>query len=179
MSLLSFLLLVSLVCVVVSHFRLNQENRELKQENDRLMSEAGYVVVHDANKIYLRKVESLDELTWRYRVYLPPQKTYLLSVKAGRGGGGAGTIRPMQDQFTLTVAVRRDSRGKWAVIITMPKSSFRTGANDEVAEKLADRRIPTNLQEDQKELTPDKPFDLVGRVTSEFHVWIEPFVEPM
>ena len=61
-SLLSFLLLSTLICVAVSHYRLMQENKVLNQRNDDLVREIGYLIVDDRNKIYVRQLESFEEL---------------------------------------------------------------------------------------------------------------------
>ena len=60
-SLLSFLLAVSLICVSASNFRLGRDNQLLKKKNDELMTEMGYLVVHDPTKIYMRPVEKQED----------------------------------------------------------------------------------------------------------------------
>ena len=71
-SLLSLMLLTGLICVSASHFRLTAEVNQLKLTNNELRTELGYLVIDDPEKAYLRSLESLEALKWRFRVYLPP-----------------------------------------------------------------------------------------------------------
>lgn len=112
-SLLSFLLFAGLICVSVSHFRVVSENHELKRKNSDLENELGYINVADPDAIYIRKLETLDELTWRFRVCLPPKNTYMLHMKYSGGASGM-SLKQRPDQFTLSVGIRKTVNGNGA-----------------------------------------------------------------
>ena len=51
--------------------RLMAENAKLMAENAELRTEAGYLNIEDPNKVCVLQLPSLDDLTWRCKVYLP------------------------------------------------------------------------------------------------------------
>lgn len=173
LSLLSFLLLVSLICVSASYFQLSRQNRQLKKKCDDLMWEIGYLVIHNPTKIYFRQIGGTDDLTWSHRVYLPPEREYSLL----NNDGWRRSIRNAE-QFTITVAVRRDANSKWRVTVKLPNGGVSSFVIDsDVAEKLSQTQYSPFSRSDQKEFDPDQPLDLL-RVGDEFRIWIEPAPRP-
>ena len=115
-SLLSFLLLTGLIGVTASHFRLTADVRQLRRKNKELRNELGFLDVTDPMKVYVKPLESLDALTWRVRVYLPPNKPFHLQVAhewvdvgTPRIASGTGPISS-SGEFTLTAG---QSRREW------------------------------------------------------------------
>jgi len=177
LSLFSFLLLAALVCVCVSHYRLMQENLQLSKRNQQLMDQAGLLVVHDPNKVYIRRVVSVDDLTFRIQIYLPPNKGYVIYTRADPYSGGGGTsIRHYDEQFWLVVTLRRDTDGQWWIRAIWPQSGHSNSASAQVAEQMLGQGFLSDYQmgQEQIELDPDKKFDLLNFLNGDFHVWMEP-----
>src|SRR5437868_12810633 len=51
-----------------------QKQRTLQAENVRLRDKLGELNIDDAAKIYVRKVDLLEYLTWRWWIHAPPGK---------------------------------------------------------------------------------------------------------
>jgi hypothetical protein len=173
-SLLSFLLLSTLICVSVSHYRLMQENKALKQRNDDLRREIGYLVIDDRNKIYVRQLESFEELTWRFRIYLPKKTGYALHIRASNTSWNSMGLNPRESEFPLTVALRRQASGEWRLNWTIPQSSGSNGADKQIAERFWQSNNFVSMRSEQKEHGPQMPVDLIGNAKSDLHIWIKP-----
>lgn len=136
-SLLSLLLLTALVaCGIVIAIQ-TRELGPLRQEVTRLRIETGQLTIIDPEKIYITRLESSDELTWKWRVYLPTGTQYDLRTLVGRVRGrapgtsrrewfdacGANCSSPLNSngEFVVTVALRPDNdsdqRGSWNVLV--------------------------------------------------------------
>jgi len=172
-SLASLLLAVALICVSVSHFRVTRENLRLKQENERLRVDLGYLNITDKDKVYLRRLETFEELTWRFRVFLPPNKRYRFSEDLGKVTSSS-TMEQHDTQFTLTVAIRRNPDGEWRLKTTRPGHGTTSSIDSDIVQRVIALDDTNLLRRDQEELDPDKPIRLVGQQKKgEFRVWID------
>lgn len=162
----SLLLFVSLACVIISHLYVTYENRHLRDANDDLKVDLGDVVVNDPTHAYLRRLETAEELVWRYRIYLPPGQRYMLCFERGGVRNGSG-MSDREGQFTLTCRVRRESDGKWRFRATTTDWGLITEISDDLAKQLADPTVSGQLRSDQEEYLPDVTIDLlqVGRIS--------------
>ncbi len=92
----------------------NLENARLRHEIAELRRETGYLEVADSRKLYAVVLPCLDDLTWRWRVYVPADHFALYWGFDGIGGAGIdaqhtklGASLPQGIQV-LTCAIRRD-----------------------------------------------------------------------
>jgi len=196
-SLLSLLLVVSLLGVSVSHFQASRTIRRLEAERFALRRELGYLDIQDRKMAYVKRLGSLDELTWRYRVYLPPEGTYRVNVALRWAGQGfpqpKHKVRAFQggEEFLLTAAFRRGADGKWVLRIATPwvgsNVPDKDGQLEWLSEPWADKSAILPL--DQEAFAPDEPIEIgrwqatrtaamrgaaADRPTDGFMLWFEP-----
>jgi hypothetical protein len=194
---LSLLLLVSLLGVSVSHFRASRTIQRLEAERAALRNEVGFLKIEDESKAYVRSLGSLNALTWRFRVYLPPDGNYRVcsafqyaepgfpeAKRTGRVFSGGG-------EFLLTAAFHRSGNGDWVLRISTPwvgsQIPDRAGQLDWLSEPWADKS--PIITTDQKSFAPDQPIPILrlqaartahklgidaGSPTDGFVLWIEP-----
>ncbi len=124
-ALLAVLATVALALAIWVSFRVAQENKELRVENDqlriKLRNEFGELEITDANRNKLQAISipTLEPMTWKWRVYVPPGRTFMLwseingvsdSNLPQRGSGCS--IGPGEQ--VVTIALRKDeSKGTW------------------------------------------------------------------
>lgn len=97
-SLWTLCVIVAIACVGAAWYGMRQREREamekaaalaahvesLRQENDRLRAEIGYLTITDRKKVHALGQRSLSEYHWRWRVYLPPGKQWRLCQALGK-----------------------------------------------------------------------------------------------
>ena len=168
-SLLSLLLTVSLICVSVSHVQVSRKNQRLAEENRHLKTELGYIDVQDPKKAYVLRLESPEPLTWRFRVYLPPGKTYFLNrcqkwVESGFPQHASSGPFHYNGPFTLTASLYEDADG-WGHRISMPRSGgagWSHGHGDEM-KWLSDHSANRSnlLRGQQQKFDPESPIPIM------------------
>ena len=79
-SLLSFLLTVSLVAVGVSHWHNARKLQSTMAELLKLRSEAGYITVDDKTKFHALAIESGDPNIWKWRLFIPKGTRYRWNI---------------------------------------------------------------------------------------------------
>lgn len=125
-SLGRMLLVLFVACLIGSHLRtswlLYDANRTLKQYR----TEFGHLSIEDPTKVYAIAVDPHQELTWQWRVYIPPGEKYeLCSIYREIPG-----IRYQPDEFKfpkqrsthyslvdgellITLSIQRDGQNRW------------------------------------------------------------------
>lgn len=91
---------------------------QVRAENSKLRAEAGYLEIVDPKRVYVLNLREVDDLTWRWKVWLP----------AGNWGFGGDATRISTTQkpthvntypiagnreFQVFATVRRNPAGKW------------------------------------------------------------------
>ena len=102
------------------------EMHALRMENHKLRAEQGKLSVYDPSRIYALKLETYEELTWRWRIYLPNDRRYRLCIstkglpQVSEATAVEGTISTDGDwsESLLTVAVLKHPDGKWKVALS-------------------------------------------------------------
>lgn len=79
-SILSLILLTTFVAMALIIFRQNGQMVRLRQT----VSDAGYLDVRDKSQFHAIYVPTYDELTWRWRVWLPEGHSYELAALCNR-----------------------------------------------------------------------------------------------
>jgi hypothetical protein len=119
-SLLTLLLATTMVALSVTVAMLYRELGPLRAEVSRLRNEVGELNVEDPARLHAIRVETDNELEWKWRIWIPEGATYRLR---GEGGpvpdtgfpstGGTIYLRDPGEQV-IRYAIRRDPRdGKW------------------------------------------------------------------
>lgn len=78
MSLATFLCLVTIVALSVSQYVTSKKLNQLRNENATLKKDFCVLEVGDPNLIHAVQLPVFESDTYRFRLHLPPQKTYLL-----------------------------------------------------------------------------------------------------
>jgi hypothetical protein len=125
-SLLSALLLMTIVGLMIVVAQLWREVGPLRAEVAQLRNETGRLSVDDPTKIHAIQVNTGDELTWKWRVWIPKGRMY---VVRGYGDGvpkegfpkDGGTMRIREPgEHVITYDIDRDrTSGKWFGKTTM------------------------------------------------------------
>ncbi|MGD9720342.1 MAG: hypothetical protein AB7O59_07080 [Pirellulales bacterium] len=120
----AFLLVVIValgVAQVSSTLRVRQfetRNRFLETENAKLRIEAGYLEVVDPSKVAVLQLRDLDELSWRWKVYLPKGRWTMhatthdvplsgVTQATNRASVGGGQV------LNVAASVRKGADGSW------------------------------------------------------------------
>jgi hypothetical protein len=119
-SLLTALLLLTIVGVAIVLVQLWREVGPLRAEVRRLRDEVGYLPVDDPGKLQAIQVDTGEELLWKWRVWLPENRVYLVrerSEEIPKDGfppehGSIGIRDP--GEHVITYRITRDPRnGQW------------------------------------------------------------------
>lgn len=135
-SLLSLLLLATIGCLIGAWLGERRQRRETEERLKAKEAEIrqyridlgllddmpGMLVVSDPQQVHIRRLPSSDPMTqWRWRLYLPPGKRWLLGTSQGeewdetRGdfrGSSGGTNFDERGEIILEARLERDAEGK-------------------------------------------------------------------
>jgi len=129
-SLRGLLAATAFLAVVVSHvntsLNLRRTERTIAQQHaelKRMRNELGVFDVEERNKAHVLFVRQMDEKAWRWRVYLPSQRRYMMkwAIDDVPDKGLASQWEGQQFQvlgrddltFTFDVFLRKGADGKW------------------------------------------------------------------
>src|SRR5262249_40322570 len=83
-SLFSVLLLMTIVGLVIVVAQLWREVGPLRTEVRRLRDEVGALSVDDKTKLHTIRVRTPDEFVWKWRIWIPEGRAYLLKDACGK-----------------------------------------------------------------------------------------------
>lgn len=121
----TILLLMAIVALGMAQFaatrrvvELEARNRELTATNSKLRAEAGYLEVDDPSKAIVLRLCEFDELTWRWKVWLPQGKWSISSLTQGIPSQGVpnGPSAGSKDggrEVLVSATVRKGADGQW------------------------------------------------------------------
>lgn len=78
LSLLSALLLMTIVGLTIVVAQLWREVGPLRKEVRRLRDEVGVISVDDPEKVHVIQVDTDEDLSWKWRVWLPENRVYVV-----------------------------------------------------------------------------------------------------
>ncbi len=118
-SLSTLLLLTTIACLAITVALLWREVRPLREEVRRLRDEVGELYVEDPTKLHAIRVNSDNELVWKWRLWIPEGKRYKLRAEGGkvpsegfpRSGGTTYLITPGETvvEYRIVKDPRSDS----------------------------------------------------------------------
>lgn len=131
-----------LVAGVTTLVPLSLENRDLRNQIDRLEAELGRLPIQDADRVHVVEIESPSvppevashlERVWQFRCYLPPNYDVIRFSGSGRvaadglyqsggAGSGWGSPRPEATHKLLTVSFQKQA-DRWEVFNAFGGSS--------------------------------------------------------
>ncbi len=143
------LLLMAIAALSIAQFgsmrrslQLEAKNQELLAKNSQLKAEIGELEVVDPTKVAALRIRDLDELTWRWKVWLP-QGNWKMSVltqgipSLGIPGGSSISGIAGGREIPVSATIRKGPNGNW---------QFRAFA--------ADARIGNDLSESHRIVAP-------------------------
>lgn len=142
-SLRSFLLSLFMVCLIGSNFFTAWELNRAREDNRRLRTELGELVISDPRKLHVVTVPTYEDLTYRWRILIPEgQVIRILQAtreipQSGYPANFGASYLP-EGEYVLTVAVRRDHLGQWRLTATNPQGSVSMGIAQEDSAWLVD-----------------------------------------
>ncbi len=96
--------------------------KQLHEENVVLRKETGRLAVKDPSKLNIIAVPTYEDLTWRWRVYVPQGKgeqiclsSYQIPLTGYSGSFSSTTLPP--GNYLLTATIRRNRHGDWALSV--------------------------------------------------------------
>jgi hypothetical protein len=175
-SLLSSLLLMTIVGMGIVISQLWRDVLPLRDEVLRLKQELGYLSIHDEDKIYAIQVPGLQSDVYRYRVFLPKSrkfmiKTRILNIPGKKptqsrqewlsslsGSGMSTTIESGEQTIDVSVARDPDKKNQWLLKCqTVGKAAG--GTSGTIMPWMNDRRAWQTSGEvsigQQREFNPD------------------------
>ncbi len=119
-SILTILLVTTIIALSISLAMLSHEITPLREEVARLRDEVGELNVQDATLLHAIRVDTENELEWKWRIWLPEGANYRLRAHGGpvpKDGypSDGGTIYLREPgEYVVRYLIRRDPRdGKW------------------------------------------------------------------
>ena len=115
-SLLSALLLLTIAGMAIVIVQLWREVGPLREEVRRLRDEVGAISVEDATKVYAIRVDTDDDLAWKWRIWLPENRVYVLRShgedvpKTGFPPAGGSIWLREPGEHVVVYRIRRDER---------------------------------------------------------------------
>jgi hypothetical protein len=82
-SLRTVLIVTAFIACGITIWQLQREVGPLRAEVRRLRDEVGFLDVEDQSKVHAIQVRTTDELTWKWRLWIPPGRRYALRVDGG------------------------------------------------------------------------------------------------
>lgn len=121
-SLRTMILFVGVSCLLASNLSALRDVARLREENERLRAELGYLNIEDRDRLHLVAAPQIEDWKWRWRVYVPEQREFTLFFAAAETDDGQEAFRfPFflsPGEYTLTVAVT-SGRGEGASMKVM------------------------------------------------------------
>jgi hypothetical protein len=82
-SLKTILLATAFIACGITIWLLQREVGPLRAEVKRLRNEVGFLSLEDESKLHAIRLRTPDELTWKWRLWIPPGRKYALRVDGG------------------------------------------------------------------------------------------------
>jgi hypothetical protein len=126
-----FLLIVVLIGGIVA-WQTGKERRRLTQWHERLARTTGDLAIADPSKLHILALDTGDPLHFAWRMYVPPNNSYLLT---GGSTGMTVTTGARPSEFIARVCLLPDDKGAMQFCIHFgTTSSLSTlGANEDIA----------------------------------------------
>ena len=112
--------------------RVRQENDRLKHEVSKFRREMGHLEITDDKKIHAIALPSLEDLTWRWRIYVP-QSLELhwgfdeISNEGLHARYAKVGARLREGEQVLTCAIRKSAHGDWLLLCQSSPDNNKTG----------------------------------------------------
>jgi hypothetical protein len=138
-SLRGFILAIGVICLVVSNAVSIRELRLLRDENQQLRDELGYLTIEDPTRVHVIAVSEIEDWKWRWRLHVPERSYPVVFLSLSERGRDEPTYKHAfavgQGERTLDIAVVRSPQGNWHV----KASNGVTEAIWELSEEAAER----------------------------------------
>ncbi len=175
-SLRTLLLVMVIVALAIAQYvvlrrirEVELANRKLFDENVKLRAEAGYLEVDDPRKVAVLRISDLNELTWRWKVWLP--KGNWVVHEETRNIPQTGVTQPKHRnvflgdrEVSVAASVRKGADGQWEFVTDFGGAGRRSGLHKSHALVApGDKGNKTSVAGSGKQeaLDPNKPIVLL------------------
>lgn len=110
----------------------NKELRRLRAENRQLRIETGTLAAEDATKVAVLQLRTLEERTWKWKIYLPPGQWALKESVTGIPARGypsslsAYSFPATSGQKIIEATLRNNADGKLQLVVAVDNSTMRS-----------------------------------------------------
>jgi hypothetical protein len=127
------------------------EIRELRVILGILDDRGKFLTVDDKKKVHIRFIP-VDELHWRWQVFLPPGTAWDIDTSQGEywsdetqcyTGGGGGTELDLTGEFTIDARVSRSLDGRFELVIRQGRSEMHSTLQESGVALLRSKGTPT------------------------------------
>ena len=122
--------------------------------------DAGYLTVDHPTMVYVRRIPTEEPMTWKYRIYLPPSRLFVLQHTeiSAHSKSTASSVLRETGRMTLTVSLLQHSKESEVRV-----SAFGSWWLSEDTSQRVGRLASEQLQSDftQQQLKSDQPIDLL------------------
>jgi hypothetical protein len=122
-SLLTVLLVMALVACGITIWQLWRELNPLRDEVERQRNQLGELTIRDETKTHAIQVDTLDDLTWKWRIWVPPGKKVFFHARIGEvpkeGFPKPDSVTSLDEgDHWVTFSLRKDPNdGSWKRVI--------------------------------------------------------------
>ena len=144
---------------------------QLRAENAKLRVETGVLKVTDRERVWVLQLKALDDMTWRWKVYLPPGRWTLRAVTEEIPKTGFPTARighvaaythveKVGRVVQVEAAVRKAPDGRWQLITNLDGPGMRKVLRERHALTMAHKKYESGAAGANRE----RAFELDGPI---------------
>lgn len=170
--------LLSLLCIVIAlgatmGFVFSRwETNRLLVENRKLREELGVLNIDDPTKYYARSLPVNDTMHWRWRIYFPKHRQYMIKVQTAQIGeegfrlssGSSFSVEVDKGEYTFEAEARQGKPG-WADIHIQTNTGIFKTSVDTTQSGFDDWAAGSNslrqLEKGSTAYDPEKPLELL------------------
>jgi hypothetical protein len=167
-SLLNVLFLLTIAGLGLVVWRQWQEVRPLRAEVRRWRDENGVLTITDPSKVYIMALPTLERMTWRWRIYVPAGRSYMLHTGQGSAthhqlystsGSACSSRLPMENssqprEIIVAAAIRDGEGGRTLVVDAEGAFKCEIGTPDGIT-------FHTSISRTSTEFEPNLPFEII------------------
>lgn len=131
-SLWRLFVILTFVVLAASHLLTSSQLYTANQELAKLRRETGYLDVTDPTKVHVVSIPVMDQLTWRWRVFVPEGANYWFAAQVNDvpstefpENGQIATLLP--GEWVIELRIHEESPGTWTVTYNARSESNAVG----------------------------------------------------
>jgi hypothetical protein len=146
-SLRGFLVGIGAVCLLLSNGIALRELSELRRESQQLRDELGYLTITDASKPHVASASRMEDLTWRWRIYVPDRRRFAVYVDEGMPIHNRVYVTSGENSLDAAVYLAPEGNWQFKMIAANPSEGASYGYSGALKSPLADRIRQSGLNQ--------------------------------